>query len=91
MASFLGEGRELLRLGLCQARDLMQPGAPAGVLRGPQIPASWAGDQALSAVLGAGGGPLAVIGEDGQVVGTLALGDFVGELPARSPSRGLLQ
>lgn len=77
-ASFLGDSRELLRLGLRTAADYMRPPDPAA--RG-QVGLDWPADRALSALLGDGGAAMQVVAPSGEVVGSLRLSDF-----ARSPA-----
>ncbi|WP_261664773.1 ABC transporter ATP-binding protein [Deinococcus sp. Marseille-Q6407] len=73
VASFMGDSRELLRLGLRTAADYMRPPDPAA--RG-QVGLDWTADRALSALLGAGGQPAQVLAPSGEVVGSLHLSDF---------------
>lgn len=83
VASFMGDHRELLRLGLRIAADYMRP-LPAGFAaagEGRALRADWPADRALSVLLGAGGGPLPVLDGSGRAVGCLTLDDLAA--PAR--------
>lgn len=75
VASFVGEGRELRRLGLRPVRAVMRPGAGSAEALGT-VAADLPADQALSRLLGAGDGVLNVVDAGGAVVGTLRLADF---------------
>ena len=75
VASFVGEGRELRRLGLRPVRAVMRPGAGSAEALGT-VGADLPADQALSRLLGAGDGVLNVVDAGGAVVGTLRLADF---------------
>lgn len=77
VASFMGESRELLRLGLRTAADHMTAPDPTAV---GEVRAEWSADRALSAVLGAGGGPVQVLDHSGAVVGALRLSDFADDI-----------
>ena len=76
VASFLGEDRELRRLGLRRVSEVMRPGSGPGVSEAGRIGAGETADRALSRLLGQGEGALAVVDEGGQVVGSLSLSDF---------------
>ncbi|GHF95446.1 amino acid ABC transporter ATP-binding protein [Deinococcus piscis] len=83
VASFMGDSRELLRLGLRTAADYMRPPDPAA--RG-QVGLDWPADRALSALLGAGGAAMQVVAPSGEVVGSLRLSDFAGSSQAQQPA-----
>lgn len=94
VAEFMGDNRELLRLGLRTARDLMRPPEPTPPTQIPPtqmptsevIPLGLSADRALSVLLGLGGGPVPVVDETGTIVGSLHLSDFA----AQSISQPLL-
>ncbi len=72
VAEFVGADRALKRLGLATLADVeltrMNGHRPAG-----QLPVATNVRDALSAVLAAGGEPLTVVGDDGQVLGLATL------------------
>lgn len=87
VAEFLGDSRELLRLGLRTAGDLMR--APEDIPTAQEmgvIGADWSADRALSALLGLGGGPVPVVDGAGVVVGSLRLSNFVADTSAQAAS-----
>lgn len=83
VASFVGENRELLRLGLRRVADIMGAAVPQAEARG-DVSADFGADAALALLLDKGGGPLRVLGEGGQVVGSLHLRDFIRPIAAAS-------
>ncbi len=86
VAEFVGADRALKRLGLATLADVKLPpmngDEPAG-----DVPVTMSVRDALAAVLAAGGQPLRVLGEDGEVRGLATL-DAIGHVFARS-SNGL--
>jgi osmoprotectant transport system ATP-binding protein len=72
VASFVGADRALKRLGLTTLADV-QLETPNGHKPGGELPVAMSVRDALSAVLAAGGAPLTVVDENGEVLGLATL------------------
>jgi osmoprotectant transport system ATP-binding protein len=72
VTDFVGADRALKRLGLTTLADV-QLATPNGRRPGGEVPVTMNVRDALSAVLGAGGAPLAVVDQDGEVLGLATL------------------